>query len=78
MVSDRAIIPHIVDRIVCNDCAVVEEIARRIGCVVTVGIMGIIGIARRLGIFVDVRLRHYKIFALSVVVEDGFQGNYSW
>ena len=44
----------------------------------TVGIMGIIGITRRVGIFVDVRLRHFGFFAVSMAVEDGFLGNYAW
>ena len=42
----------------------------------TVGIIGIIRITRRVGIFVGMRLRHFGFFSASTVIEDVFLGNY--
>jgi len=39
-------------------------------------IIKIVGIARRIGIFVDVRLGHFGFFTVSPVVEEWFLGNY--
>lgn len=44
----------------------------------TVGIIGIIGIAGRVGVFADMRLRHFGFFTASTVVEGVFLGNYVW
>jgi len=63
-------------RILVSDRAVVPHIANRIGCIKTLGIIKIIGIARRIGIFVDVKLRHCGFFTVSPAVEEWFLANY--